>query len=247
MSLLETYRVSATFFVLGWVADTYPDVVRMIADRGHEVASHGYWHAGATSLSPAEFREDTTRALDAIARRGIERPIGYRAPNFSIVEKTLWALEILAELRLRYDSSVYPASRRRYGIATYPLRVPHRVQLRNGGFIREFPLAARKVWRLSVPVAGGGYLRLYPSKVTEAYIRSENARSRPVVVYLHPWDLDVDQPRVAVNPWARFLAYSGLGTTERKLESLLRQFEFGTIRDGLDLADGASVDITKVR
>jgi polysaccharide deacetylase family protein (PEP-CTERM system associated) len=231
LSLFDSHGVTATFFILGWVAETYPDLVRMIDERGHEIASHGYWHDPVTSLSPTAFADDTTRSLEAIANVSNQELIGYRASNFSIVRETMWALDVLSELGFLYDSSIFPASRRRYGIATYPMRLPHEIQLSDGRSIYEVPLPARQLWRMSVPFAGGGYLRLYPAALTQALIRNENANNRPVVVYLHPWELDADQPRVARHPWSRFLAYTGLETTKTKLESLLRQFTFAPIRD----------------
>jgi polysaccharide deacetylase family protein (PEP-CTERM system associated) len=248
LKILDARDVKATFFVLGWVADAYPDVVRMIDERGHEIASHGYSHDVVTSMSVSEFRRDTIRSLEALSLLTTQGIMGYRASNFSITTETLWALDILNELEFIYDSSVFPVRRGRYGIRSYPVREPHRLELSEESSLYEFPLAKAQIGNVSVPFAGGGYLRLYPSAVTEMFLRKQNADGRPVVVYTHPWELDVEQPRAAVDLRSRFLNYVGLSTTATKLESLLARFPFGAIRDTLASDEvGARTAATSVR
>ena len=229
LRLFARRGVHATFFVLGWVAARHGDVVRRIAADGHEIASHGYLHRRLDALTPVEFREDVERTSEALERCIGRRPIGYRAPSFTVLRSTMWALDELLRCGMRYDSSIFPIQRGRYGIGDYPERRPHLIR-RPGGAIAEFPLTAVDVLGRRVPVGGGGYLRLYPLWLT----RRALARSPvPPVVYVHPWELDADQPRVAPSARAEFMHRVGLRRTEARLDALIAELRPTTIESQL--------------
>ena len=233
LRLLDRHKVRATFFVLGWVADRQPEVVREIAAAGHEIGTHGYWHELIYRQSRDAFADDLARSLDALRRAqadgGPERPVlGYRAPSFSITRRSLWALEVLAEQGLRYDSSIFPlAGHDRYGIADAP-RFAHRPL----PGLWEFPASTLRRLGRNWPVAGGGYFRLFPLWLTRGAIRAINAEGQPAVVYLHPWEFDPDQPRMTAAPLgARFRHYVNLRRTEARLDALLGEFRFAPMRE----------------
>jgi polysaccharide deacetylase family protein (PEP-CTERM system associated) len=229
LRLLETHEVRATFFVLGWVADRHPLLVRRIAAAGHEIATHGYWHQLIYRQTPAEFAADLRQALEAIGRAlGANRPLGYRAPGFSITNESLWALDVLRDEGFIYDSSIFPlVAHDHYGLRGAP-RFAHCTA--NG--LWEFPASTWRVAGQNWPVAGGGYFRLYPLRLTRHAIRSINAGRQPAVVYLHPWEFDPEQPIVHEAPWlARFRHYVNLSTTETRLAALLSEFAFAPMRE----------------
>jgi polysaccharide deacetylase family protein (PEP-CTERM system associated) len=227
LDLFGKHRVEATFFVLGWVADRFPDLVREIERRGHEVATHGYSHQLLTFMKPEDFRADLQRSLVVLARTTSQEVRGFRAPSFSLTKKTLWAVDILRESGIQYDSSVFPvAFHPDYGIADADLR-PHR--LAEG--LTELPMGVAEVLGRRVPCSGGGYFRLYPYAVTRALMRRCNQQGRPVMFYLHPWEADPEQPRVAGLSWSkRFRHYNNLDRTEERLEWLLNDFAFTSAR-----------------
>ena len=233
LDLLDETGTSATFFVLGWVAERHGGLVRTIQTRGHEVASHGYGHQMITRLNRAQFAEDVRRGKTAIEDVTGTAVIGYRAPTFSVVRGTLWSLEVLAEAGFRYDSSIFPIVHDRYGIPD-AARFPHRVAAGPGVEIGEFPLStvAWLGWRF--PVAGGGYFRLLPYAFTHRAVRRLNEREgQPAIVYLHPWEIDPAQPRLPVG-WATRLRHSvNTRTAESKIRRLLRDFRFAPVRDVL--------------
>lgn len=229
LDILDAHRRSATFFVLGWVADRQPKLVREIAERGHEVACHSYAHRVVYGMDRNTFRHDVRRAKRAIEDAAGVPVIGYRAPTCSIVRETMWALEVLVEEGFRYDSSIFPIHHDRYGIPAAP-RFPHRIGLRGGGEIVEFPMSTIRLAGQNVPFCGGGYFRLAPYRLVRAAIRRVNRRDgMPVLVYLHPWEIDPDQPRVAVRGLSRFRHYVNLRRTEAKLSRLLRDFSFAPV------------------
>jgi polysaccharide deacetylase family protein (PEP-CTERM system associated) len=233
LALLGEAGASATFFVLGWVADRHPSLVRSIHAQGHEVACHGYGHQMITRLSRPQFGEDLRRAKAAIEDAAGVEVIGYRAPTFSVVRETLWSLEVLAEAGFRYDSSIFPIVHDRYGIPSAP-RFPHRMAAGPGMTIAEFPLStvARLGWRL--PVAGGGYFRLFPYAVTGWALRHLNRHEgQPAIVYLHPWEIDPGQPRLPVGRLTQFRHSVNTRSTEGKLRRLVRDFRFAPVRDVL--------------
>ena len=237
LELFERFDVRGTFFVLGWVAERYPQLVRDIAARGHEIACHGFSHRLVYEQSPEEFREETSRAKRVIEDIAGCSVLGYRAASYSIVRESLWALDILVELGFGYDSSIFPVRHDRYGIPNAE-RVPHRMSTPHGASIVEWPLATARVLGCRLPVAGGGYFRLLPYWVTRWGLASINrGESRPFIFYLHPWEIDPHQPRVAASAVSRFRHYTNLGKCEARLERLLGDFSFGTVRDGLEKLD----------
>lgn len=235
MELLAVFDVCATFFVLGWVAERFPRLVKAIDRAGHEIACHGYNHQLLYRFTRAEFLQDLLRAkglLEDLTGRPI---IGYRAPSFSVTADSLWALDVLTEANFRYDSSIFPIRRDRYGIPNSP-RAPHVIRNgANGINLVEFPPSTVRVLGLSVPVGGGGYLRLFPPRLVHWAIRRLNVLERiPAIVYIHPWELDPDQPRLG-GPWfSRFRHYVNLDKTAERLRGLLSEFRFCGLKDLLN-------------
>ena len=226
LEILGRRNVKATFFILGWVADRCPALVRAIVDSGHEIGSHGYGHRMLTRGSQANFREDLIRAKSTIEDQTGSRVTCFRAPSYSITSKTLWALEILAEFGFEYDSSIFPIRHDYYGIPDAP-RFPHYWSLKSGARVLEFPPSTVRILGINVPIAGGGYLRLLPYKVTAWAIRRLNQKEdQPAMVYLHPWEIDPDQPRLVASWSSRFRQYQNLQTTEKKLTRLLDDFSW---------------------
>jgi polysaccharide deacetylase family protein (PEP-CTERM system associated) len=232
LDLLDRHKTRATFFVLGWVADRLPGLVREIERRGHEIASHGYGHRMLTQLSEQEFEDDLRRGLAALRKCGIEQDvIGFRAPSFTIVERTKWALPILERHELKYDSSMVPIGfHPDYGVPDGPLS-PFKIT--DG--LYEFPLSCVELFGTRVPCCGGAYFRLLPYAFTRYGIRRCHAEGRGIVFYFHPWELDPDQPRMKLPFTKRIRHYYGLRDTEKKLERLLTDFQFTTIREVLGL------------
>ncbi|MFO1431872.1 MAG: XrtA system polysaccharide deacetylase [Candidatus Competibacteraceae bacterium] len=229
--LLELFAergIDATFFVLGWVAERFPGLVRAIAAQGHEVACHGYSHQLIYRQTPAVFREETIRAKACLEEQA-QRPIlGYRAASYSITKRSLWAINILAELGFAYDSSIFPIHHDRYGIPGSP-RWPYRL-ITPSGTIIEFPPSTWSVlgWRL--PVAGGGYFRLYPYRFTRAALAHLNhAAGWPFIFYLHPWEIDPEQPPIRSGKVSTFRHYLNLHRCESRLRRLLKDFEFAPV------------------
>jgi polysaccharide deacetylase family protein (PEP-CTERM system associated) len=230
LDLLDEHGVSATFFVLGWVAQRWPHLVTEIARRGHEVACHGFAHRLVYQLEPADFRADVVRARSLLEDL-VGRPIvGFRAASYSIVSRTLWALDVLIDLGFTYDSSIFPIHHDLYGIPGFS-RVPVRVQ-RPAGAILEIPPSTIRLLGYNWPVAGGGYFRLLPYWVTRRALHRLNHREgRAAMVYVHPWELDAEQPRLAAGARARLRQYANLHRTEARLRQLLGEFRFAPIRD----------------
>ncbi len=228
LELLCQRGVKATFFVLGWVAEQCPGLIRDIHSAGHEVGCHGYNHRLIYHLSPEEFREDVRKAKAILEDVTGAPVIGYRAASYSIVERTLWALDILIEEGFRYDSSIFPIHHDRYGFPGAE-RFPH-VMRRETGPIMEFPPSTFRVLGQNFPVAGGGYLRLYPLPLTKIAMKLINGQEKkPVIVYFHPWEIDVDQPRLQGRLSTIFRHYVNLGSTMLKLESFLSDFQFSNL------------------
>jgi polysaccharide deacetylase family protein (PEP-CTERM system associated) len=238
LDLLGEFDLRATFFVLGWVAERKPALVQEIQRRGHEIACHGYGHQLIYRIGPQRFREDVRRAR-SILEDICGLPIaGYRAPSYSITDQSLWALDILIEEGFSYDSSIFPVKHDIYGIS-HAGRFPSVIE-RPAGSIREFPLStlplrfAGNEHRL--PIAGGGYLRFFPSWVVSRAIEKINGQElQPAVLYFHPWEIDPHQPRIKSSLRSRFRHYLNLDTTELKLRKLLAQFDFGTMAEVLDI------------
>jgi polysaccharide deacetylase family protein (PEP-CTERM system associated) len=233
LDLLARHYVRGTFFILGWVAERFPRLIREIKDGGHELACHSYWHRLVYQQTNGEFREDLRRAKAAIEDAAGDAVTAYRAPSFSITRKSLWALEILLEEGFTVDSSLFPTRHDRYGIPDAPEQI-HAIET-PAGSIAEFPMTVQRFGRLTVPVGGGGYFRLYPYSLTRRLLRRANvAGQRPFVFYVHPWEVDVDQPRIRTGSrLSRFRHYVNLATTEAKLDRLLGDFRFGRMCDVL--------------
>jgi len=233
LAIFEEFDVRGTFFVLGWVAERYPQLVRDIAAHGHEIACHGYSHRLVYEQSPQEFYQETHRAKNLLQEITGSAVLGYRAASYSIVRKSLWALDILVELGFVYDSSIFPVRHDRYGIHDAE-RAPHRMATPTGKSIVEWPLATARILGFRLPVAGGGYFRLFPYGLSRWGLASINRRElRPFVFYLHPWEIDPAQPRVSASWLSRFRHYTNLGKCEERLRRLLAEFRFSTARDGL--------------
>lgn len=223
--------VRATFFVLGWVAERFPALVRRIQRAGHEIASHGYAHQLIYEQTPAEFRADLRRSLTILQDLCGRAVTAYRAPSFSITNRSLWALDVLVDEGIRVDSSIYPTHHDRYGIAGTPLE-PHRIR-RAAGDLWEFPPPVCRTLGYPVPVGGGGYFRLYPYPLTRIGLRRINRAGRPFTTYLHPWEFDPGQPRIRAGRLRSFRHYVNLRRTESRLVRLMRDFSFGTISESL--------------
>jgi len=224
LSILADGRTQATFFTLGWVAKTYPKLVKQIADQQHEVACHSNVHRSIFAMTTNEFRQDTLQAKQLLEDI-IGAPVrGYRAPSFSITRSSLWAFEILAELGFSYDSSVFPIKHPNYGWPRAP-RFPFKINT-SCGSITEFPMPTLELGTARAPIGGGAYLRLLPYWYTRWAIHHiNNSEHASACLYLHPWELDPDQPRMAGNLSARLRHYLGLRSTELKFRRLLSDFE----------------------
>ena len=233
LRLLELFRrhdVRATFFVLGYCAEMYPDLIAEIHANGHEIACHSYFHRRVDQLDPQEFRLDTRRALNAIVKACGDRPIGYRAPSWSINDSVPWAFEILSELGFEYDSSIFPIKHDLYGMPRGP-REMFRMKFDQGRFLYEIPASTYRLLWWNLPIAGGGYLRHCPYWYSRYIIRRLNRHGRPAVVYIHPWEIDPEPPPVAgLSAVQRLRTYGSTATLVMKLEKLLRDFRFTTIQ-----------------
>jgi len=224
LSIFDESGAKATFFTLGWVAKTYPKLVREIADHGHEVACHSNVHRSIFEMTADEFRQDSLQAKQLLEDVIGSFVRGYRAPSFSITHNSLWAFEVLAELGFSYDSSVFPIKHPNYGWPHAP-RFPFEIKTA-GGSITEFPMPTLVLGRARAPLGGGAYLRLLPYWYTRWGIRHiNNDEDQSACIYLHPWELDSEQPRMAGRLSARLRHYFGLRGTERKFRQLLRDFE----------------------
>lgn len=228
---LAEARVRGTFFVLGWVAERHPALIRAIHAAGHEIGCHSYSHHLIYEQTPATFASDLHLARVVLEDIIGERVTAFRAPSFSIVERSLWALDILLEEGFVFDTSIYPTYHDRYGLAGTPLH-PHCIE-RAGGSIWEFPPPVWRVMNYPLPIGGGGYFRLYPYGLTRRGLRAINAAGRPFAVYLHPWEFDPDQPRLRPGMMRAFRHYVGLRRTEKRLVQLLQDFRFGTLSESL--------------
>jgi len=233
LAMLDEKRIKGTFFVLGWVADKVPQLVKRIASLGHEVACHGYSHELIYRQTPGVFAEETKRSKSLLEDLTGMPVIGYRAASFSITPRSRWALDTLIEQGFMYDSSIFPVRHDRYGMPGAD-RAPGYVHAPSGGRIAEFPMSTAAFGPVRVPVSGGGYFRLLPYWFTRSGLRSINERDgMPFTFYLHPWEIDVDQPKVDVGFVSRFRHYTNLSKCEARLRRLLTDFNFTTMRNVL--------------
>lgn len=227
LELLDRHDTHATFFTLGWIAERHPHLVRRIANGGHELASHGWWHRRIPSLEREEFRaviRDSKAVLEDLSGQPV---IGFRAPSFSMIPGTEWAFDLLVEEGYRYDSSLFPIRRRGYGNpGASP--VEHTIRC-DGGDLLELPMATVRIAGLRVPAAGGAYLRVLPLALIRRALRQATREGRSAMFYVHPWEVDPEQPRIPVSWLARRRHYGGLGHTLARLESLLGDFRFTSV------------------
>ena len=234
LQMFEDFGVKATFFVLGDVAAKNPALVRTIQSLGHEIATHGYAHRLVYRQTPQEFREDLRRSIGVIEEIIQEKVWGYRAPYWTITKDSYWAIDILIEEGLRYDSSIYPIKTYLYGIPGAPV-YPYRVKGKNGGELLEFPPSTVTMWGIRIPIAGGFYLRAFPSWLVRRGLKQINREGQPAMVYLHPPELDSMKPIVKLPFKEKILHYYNLGVVEQKLKLLLSEFAFDSIKNVLSV------------
>jgi len=232
--------VKGTFFVLTWNAERHPEIVRRIAAAGHEVASHGYAHKLIYEQTTEEFRADVARAKRILEDITGAPVLGYRAPSFSVTTRSLWALDVLLDLGFRYDSSVFPVKDSLYGLPDAQ-RFPYVIRERDGRRLVEFPITTTPLLGRNLPLGGGGYLRMLPYPYMAWGMRRVNrGEGKPAVVYMHPWEVDPEQPRIKTAGKRGFSThYVGLAGTEAKLRKLLTSFRFAPIRDVLGISPHA--------
>lgn len=234
LRILNEYRVKGTFFVLGWVAETFPDLVREIHKENHEIASHGYAHTLCYEMSPQEFREDMQKSIQILEGLTREKVLGARVAGTSIRRANLWALDILIDLGITYDSSIYPDVRGHGGLPGAP-RFPYYQVTPAGRQIFEIPSSCFNLFGKKIGFAGGGYLRLFPYFLIKRGMDEYERLGYPVNVYLHPREIDPEHPRMNLPLYRKFKCYVNLNTTGKKLRSLLRDYSFGRIKDIFDL------------
>jgi polysaccharide deacetylase family protein (PEP-CTERM system associated) len=231
LELLARHDVRATFFVLGPIAAEHAPLVRRIADGGHDIGSHGTSHDLIYEMSPSRFRDETRSSIRALEDCVGKKVDSYRAAYFSITRRSLWALDVLADEGIRFDSSIFPVKNWRYGIPDYSRR-PVVVETPSGPIL-ELPLSTRRVLGRNVPSTGGAYFRIYPYALTRANMRAAEREQAPVVFYLHPWELDPAHPIVRFRLRAMATHYVNLRSTVPKLERMLSEFRFTTLAEVL--------------
>ena len=234
LALLEEFNVNGTFFVLGWVAEHCPGLIKRIAASGHEISCHGYSHELVYRQGRAQFHEETARSKQLLEDLTGTRVAGYRAASFSITRESQWALDVLIDLGFEYDSSVFPVRHDRYGIPGAP-RFPGLMTSPSGKNLVEFPMSTASYLGMRIPISGGGYFRLLPYWLVHAGLTSVNRdEQQPFTFYLHPWEIDVDQPRVKVGWLSRFRHYTNIDKCEARLRRLLGEFQFASMRTVLE-------------
>jgi len=234
LEILDDYGVKATFFVLGWIAEKFPEIVDYLHINGHEIGSHSYAHKLVFNMTPDEFRKDTMLSLEAIKKVSDVQVIGYRAPSFSIKPEHKWVWEILAECGFKYDSSVFPVMHDIYGSPNSP-RFANKIQVDDNRTILEIPPSTLRLFGRNFGFGGGGYLRLFPYWFTDWGIKKINRMGFPAVIYFHPWEIDYHQPRQKVGMKSMVRHYTNLRTTEIKLRKLLGKYNFAPMRDVFNL------------
>jgi len=233
LELFDEAGIKSTFFVLGWVAERHASLIEDIHRRGHEIASHGYSHRLIYRQDPMVFREETRRSKQLLEDIVQAPVIGYRAASYSITRQSLWALDILADLGFEWDSSIFPVYHDRYGIPDSPTK-PYRITTASGTSLLEFPLTTARVLGYRMPAAGGGYFRLYPYWLSRWLLNRARTEQQTAIFYLHPWEIDADQPRVpGASLLSRFRHYNNLEHCLPRLRQLMSDFNFSTVRDAL--------------
>ncbi len=234
LDLFQKHDVQGTFFILGTVAEQYPQLIQEIAKEGHELASHGYSHQLVYKQTPDVFREETLRSKEIIEDLSGQEITGYRAASYSITRESLWALDILGELGFKWDSSIFPVYHDRYGIPDSP-KSPYNIQTKQGHTLTEPPLTSAALSHYNLPIAGGGYFRLFPYPLFKwLFNRASKQSSSPCMFYLHPWEIDSEQPRVkGISHLSKFRHYNNLDKCEARLEQMLNDFDFGSVNQSL--------------
>lgn len=231
LDLFDEFHCEATFFVLGWVAEHLPDLIREIEKRGHEIATHGYSHALLTEQTPAQFASDLEQAL-AVTQSVVNQPVrGFRAPSFTITPKTIWAWDILQKHGITYDSSVFPIK----GHPDYGFPESSLSAYQVPPALTEVPISCTTFGSMRIPCSGGAYFRIFPYFITRLLFRRCIKQGRRVIFYLHPWEIDADQPRYRLSPFSGWRHYHNLGKTEKRLRRLLSEFQFTSFRKALSL------------
>lgn len=230
LTFLSKKRLTATFFFLGWVAEKYPGIVHDAAREGHEIASHGYAHRMVTHLDPEEFRADLRRSLDILNALSAAPVAGFRAPTFSITKSSAWALPIMLKEGLRYDSSVFPIHHDRYGIPEAP-REPYVIYREGEKELWEYPMTTVRLGKVNLPCSGGGYFRLYPFPLSVQLMKRCQREKRPIIFYAHPWEFDLDLPRVPLNLLGKIRHYRGIDTFLERLNTITDLFPFTSFRE----------------
>ena len=233
LSILDEYQVKATFFVLGHLAERYPELIKKIAGLGHDIGSHGYSHTMLYKLTPTQFRDELKRSKGMLEGLCGKKVTCFRAPFFSITRDSLWALDILSEEGFSFDSSIFPVHNYRYGIPEAP-RSPFTLTLENRRTIREFPISVHRLAGVNLPFSGGAYFRLLPYRLTHYCIKRVNGLGLPVVFYIHPWELDPHHPRINLPRRISLTHYARLSSTKKKLEKLLKHFKFTSLTGALE-------------
>ncbi|MFP8487478.1 polysaccharide deacetylase family protein [Gracilimonas sp. Q87] len=232
LAMLDEFETKATFFVLGWVANKYPNIAKKVVAAGHELGTHSYWHRKVYELSPDEFHKDLKQSMDVLQDQTGVKVKGFRAPSFSITPGAEWAFDVIKDLGLEYDASLFPARR---GHGGYPCQQPaHEIKTTNG-YLPELPMSISSFGPAKIPFSGGGYMRALPLWAIKRGFRSFEKKGIPVVVYLHPRDFASDQPVVKMPLHRKFKSYTGLSTTEGKLRALLQAFDFTTCEEIIGL------------
>ncbi|MDR0566859.1 MAG: polysaccharide deacetylase family protein [Prevotellaceae bacterium] len=241
--ILERHGQKATFFVLGWIARRYPEVIRKICDKGYDIGFHTTYHELVHQLTPEAFRRGLAEGLDYFQQATGKKVLFFRAPGFSLTERCSWAFDVLAEMGIAYDSSVFPTGHAHGGYPSFPSHKPTLVKT-NHGEIMEFPISSAQVAGKSFVFSGGGYFRLFPYPIIKYYTNKADY----VTSYLHPRDLDARQPMIKGLPLKRrFKSYVGLKTAARKVEKWLRDFEFTDIRTAASLIDWSQTPVLDLR
>jgi len=231
--LLDIFReakAKATFFVLGCIAERFPELIRRIDQEGHEIATHGFNHDVIYKQTPEEFSKNLKDAILLLSGIINKRIIGFRAPDFSITEKSLWALDILASQGIKYDCSVFPVKHPRYGMPKAG-RFPYKIK----DDLIEFPPSTYRILNYNLPVGGGAYLRIFPYWVIKTALKSLNKENKPANIYVHPWEVDPEQPRIKMPISRHFVHYANLDKAEKKIRTLVRDFQFSTVREVLGI------------
>jgi polysaccharide deacetylase family protein (PEP-CTERM system associated) len=233
LQLLDDAGTKATFFVLGYVAENQPGMIKKIEAAGHEIGTHGFSHTLIYTQPPEVFQAEMTRTISHLQDLTGKKVLGHRAPFFSITKDSLWALDVLGELGIKYDSSIFPVLNYRYGIAGAP-RFPYQIKREKYEFT-EFPISTLKIPFMTLPIAGGAYFRIYPYQLSKQFLRAVNRSGNPFTFYLHPWELDPEHPRIPLPRRIAATHYFNLGATERRFRKLLRDFKFAPMKDVLSI------------